>query len=399
MSKRSSYPPDFVKKYFVKGLLQNPRDIRFVIQQFRRHFQKCDPRKDYPIDQISIRVNEACNLRCHSCGQWGENGHLLKKFNEGQKLDSISFETCKKIIDETKKDNPVYYIWGGEPSLWKPLVPFFEELGRNKLIGSMVTNCQNILPHLEPLLLSGGLRMLFISLDAWDSEFHNKMRPAANGQESNNFEKTMEVINKVDELKKKHNLLFPFVVPITVISNTNYQNLDKIRELVEHKTQLHQIFYGWFITEERACEHEKVFEQNFGHKPQYHRGYLKSCFNDVDPVEIASSIAGIREQAKGKNSVPQIIPEIYSQEELTRYYNDHSWSCGYEECTSIYHVAEISPDGRVTPCRDYQDFFCGNVNEQSFYEIWNGPQYKEFRSKLKKGLMPVCSRCCGLQGF
>jgi len=57
------------------------------------------------------------------------------------------------------------------------------------------------------------------------------------------------------------------------------------------------------------------------------------------------------------------------------------------------------PDGRVTPCRDYQDYVCGNVNDQDFYDIWHGDKYKEFRKKLKKGLMPVCTRCCGLQGF
>jgi MoaA/NifB/PqqE/SkfB family radical SAM enzyme len=53
----------------------------------------------------------------------------------------------------------------------------------------------------------------------------------------------------------------------------------------------------------------------------------------------------------------------------------------------------------VTPCRDYQDYSVGNINEQPFYEIWNGEKYKEFRRQLSKGLMPVCSRCCGLQGF
>ena len=92
-------------------------------------------------------------------------------------------------------------------------------------------------------------------------------------------------------------------------------------------------------------------------------------------------------------------PISTTEAQIRRYYGDHSWHCGYPECESIYFIAEISPDGRVTPCRDYQDYSAGNINEQSFYDIWNGEKFKKFRKEMKKGLMPVCTRCCGLQGF
>lgn len=399
MSKKSNYPQEFFQKYILRGLLQNPRDIRFLFQQIRRNIQNKNPNRNYPVDQISLRVNEVCNLRCKSCGQWGENGHLLNKLNNKQKLDELSFDVVKNIIYETKKDSPVYYVWGGEPGLWRPLIPFFEELAKNNLIGSLVTNCQNIEPMLEDLIKPGSLRMLFISLDAWDAENHNKIRPTANGNDSKNFEKTLKVIEKVDEIKRKRNLLYPLVVPISVVSKHNYNHLKDIRKLIEDKTQLHQIFYGWYITEERANSHENVFDSLFGFKPSRHRGYLKSCFNDIDAGEVATSIQEIIKDAKGKNSIPQIIPGIYSKEEIEKYYNDHSWDCGFSSCTSIYHSAEVSPDGTVTPCRDYQDYVCGNIYEKSFYEIWNGKEYKNFRKQLKNGLMPVCTRCCGLQGF
>ena len=58
-------------------------------------------------------------------------------------------------------------------------------------------------------------------------------------------------------------------------------------------TQLHPYYFGWYITEERSALHEKVFEERFGTVPQNHRGYLKSCFNDVDPAETARQIKAI----------------------------------------------------------------------------------------------------------
>ncbi|MDO5576002.1 MAG: SPASM domain-containing protein [Fibrobacter sp.] len=392
-------PWSFTQKYVLPGLFHDFDSLHMIPQQINKYFIPHNPQKDTAVSQISLRVNEVCNLRCSSCGQWGENGHLRLKLERGEKLSQLNFDTVKRVIFETRRDHPFYYIWGGEPTMWKPLVSLFEELAKYKLKGSIVSNAQDLDRVIEPMIDTGALQVLFLSLDGWDSESQNLMRSSANGRKSENFEKTIAVIEKVDEIKKRKKLMFPLVIPITVISNRNYMHLADIHRLVIDKTQLHPYYFGWFITEERAALHEKVFKERFGYEPKNHRGYLKSCFNDVDPIETAKQIREIKEISKNKPSVPQFLPDIESQDEIRRYYSDHSWHCGYPSCESIYYTAEISPDGRVTPCRDYQDYTCGNINEQSFYDIWNGESFKKFRHEMKQGLMPVCSRCCGLQGF
>jgi radical SAM protein with 4Fe4S-binding SPASM domain len=392
-------PWPFFQRYVLPQFLTDLGNWHMLGQQVRKYLLPHDPEKNIPVGQISLRVNEVCNLRCGSCGQWGENGHLRKKLEAGEKLAQLDFDVVKRIVFETRRDKPYYYIWGGEPTMWKPLLPLFEELAKYKLKGSIVSNAQDLDKILEPLIDTGALSVLFLSLDGWDSASQNIMRSPARGGKSENFEKTMAVIEKTDEIKRRKKLKFPLVIPISVISNNNFAHLADIHRLVLDKAQLHPYYYGWFITEERAALHEKVFEQRFGQKPKNHGGYLKSCFNDVDPAETASQIRMIRRMSEGHACVPQFLPDIESEPEIRRYYSDHSWHCGYPNCESIYFVAEISPDGRVTPCRDYQDYSAGNVNTQSFYDVWNGEPFKKFRREMKKGLMPVCSRCCGLQGF
>jgi len=56
-----------------------------------------------------------------------------------------------------------------------------------------------------------------------------------------------------------------------------------------------------------------------------------------------------------------VFTDIESEAEIRRYYSDHTWPCGYPNCESIYFIAEISPDGRITPCRDYQDYTAGTL--------------------------------------
>ncbi|MEI7672357.1 MAG: hypothetical protein WCK00_09620, partial [Deltaproteobacteria bacterium] len=213
-------------------------------------------------------------------------------------------------------------------------------------------------PIIEDLIDTGALTILFLSLDGWDKDSQNLMRSPANGSQSDNFEKVMAIIDKVDEIKKRKNLTMPYVVPITVISNTNYMHLTKIHDLVKEKTQLHPFYYGWYITDERSALHEEVYEKRFGEKPTTHLGYLKSCFNDVDPKACAQQIAEIRRTSKGFPSVPQFLPGIESESDIARYYSDHAWDVGYHRCQSIYHVAEVSPDGTVmTTLADGHLFF------------------------------------------
>ena len=392
-------PFQFVWKHILPQVISNPSAWHMFGQQARKYFLPHNPQADIPVGQISLRVNEVCNLRCGSCGQWGENGHLRQKLERGEKLNQLDFDVVKRLVFETRRDKPFYYIWGGEPTMWKPLLPLFEELARHKLQGSIVTNAQDLDRIIEPLIDTGALSVLFLSLDGWDSGSQNLMRSAASGQKSDNYEKTMAVIEKVHIYKQKKKLKSPMVIPISVISNTNYAHLAEIHRSVLDTTQLHPFYYGWFITDERAAMHEKVFESRFGFAPHHHRGYLKSCFNDVDPKVTAEQIQRIMQMSKGHSSIPQILPDITTESDIRRYYADHAWDCGYPSCESIYYTAEVSPDGRVTPCRDYQDYSAGNVNTQSFYDVWNGPEFKKFRAEMKKGLMPVCTRCCGLQGF
>ncbi len=125
-------------------------------QQIRKYFGKNDPDKDIPVGQISMRVNEVCNLRCGSCGQWGENGHLRKKLERGEKLNQLDFEVVKRIVFETRRDHPFYYIWGGEPTCGNRLSHCFRRVAKYKLKGSIVSNSQDLDRIIEDLIDTRG---------------------------------------------------------------------------------------------------------------------------------------------------------------------------------------------------------------------------------------------------
>jgi radical SAM protein with 4Fe4S-binding SPASM domain len=69
-------------------------------------------------------------------------------------------------------------------------------------------------------------------------------------------------------------------------------------------------------------------------------------------------------------------------------------------CPMAMNYLKVTPDGSVYPCcRGPDELRMGNVLEQPFEEIWNGPAYQEFRRRMLAGDYPkVCRDCVVLVG-
>jgi radical SAM protein with 4Fe4S-binding SPASM domain len=95
-----------------------------------------------------------------------------------------------------------------------------------------------------------------------------------------------------------------------------------------------------------------------------------------------------------------ILPPIAGEDNLRAYYTDHEVRFGFDQCISTFQVVEVNSNGDVSPCRDYHDYVVGNVKESTLSQLWNAGPYRRFRRSLAEdGLMPACSRCCGLMGY
>jgi radical SAM protein with 4Fe4S-binding SPASM domain len=138
----------------------------------------------------------------------------------------------------------------------------------------------------------------------------------------------------------------------------------------------------------------------FGFAPSLHRG----CIGDWKLKEygvLDQQLRELRARSRPMSFPPVIlIPNISGEENLRRYYTDHSCRFGFDRCISIYNAAEVNSNGDLSPCRDFHDYVVGNIKRSSLIELWNSPAYLRFRQSIvTEGLMPVCSRCCGLMGY
>ncbi len=356
--------------------------------------------KAHKIRQLSLRITDLCNLRCTTCGQWGEGGYLhgksLKELKNREVTPARYLELLKDLVEHGHE--PLVYIWGGEPMLYEGTVELVEKAAALGLGTSMVTNGSLIAPS-AGRLVDAPLFLLQISIDGHCAELHNSVRPSVGGG-CGNFSSIESALAAVNRERRSRGRRLPLIASLTVISQANHHHLLDIYEAFRDRVDVFVFYLSWWIDAAGATAHEEDFETRFGFKPHLHRGWVGS-WRPSDYSALNGQLCELRERSARKEGAPVIvIPDIEGTKKLQSYYTDHRQRFGFDQCISIYQAVEVDSNGDMSPCRDYHDYVIGNVKESTITELWNAPAYLRFRKSLStKGLMPVCSRCCGLMGY
>lgn len=390
-ARHSRIPPGLFRR-----ALGAPDLLYYVLQaEAAKHiwapFQKAmDGRRSSHLRQVSLKITDLCNLRCKTCGQWGETGYNLDKPMSELRSRTVSFERYCEMVDEIAHLRPFYYIWGGEPFIYPKLVPLMAYMKQKGGFVGVVTNGTFLGPHAEALV-DMGLDELMVSIDG-TQPVHDDIR-----KQKGCFDKMWRGLRAVLEARGKRGVPRPFVNVLLTVSRDNVHNIVDVAEMLEETggVDIFTIYYSWFTSKSNGLHHTDVMERRFGVTPTSWHGYL--FFQGLDTAVLQQQIATIKERQWSFHSM--IVPDL-DIEQIPVYYADPTETFGYGACIQPWIVTEIMPNGDVATCRDYPDYVCGNIKEERLLDIWNNEKYQKFRSVLKdEGLLPICARCCGLMGW
>ncbi|MEI8315713.1 MAG: radical SAM protein [Verrucomicrobiota bacterium] len=348
------------------------------------------------IRQASFRITDVCNLRCHTCGQWGDSGYLhgqdLKQLRGGEVTPDRYREIFRDLI--THDHRPVLYFWGGEPMLYNGLADLIADAAALRLPSAIATNGTRLKEE-AARLVAAPLFLLQVSIDGHNADMHNRCRPHAGGS-GDNFGDIVRGLEAVRARRRK----LPRIAALTVVSQANLPHLVDIYDAFRDKVDMFVFYMSWWIDEKNAAAHEADFARRFGFRPKKHQGWIGD-WKLTNAAELERQFAQLNARSRSW-SAPSVsfIPNLRGLDNLRAYYTDHTATFGYKQCVSIHQVIEVNSNGDVSPCRDYHDYVVGNIKTATLTELWNGPAYQKFRQSLSRdGLMPVCRRCCGLMGY
>jgi radical SAM protein with 4Fe4S-binding SPASM domain len=280
---------------------------------------------------ISTELTNNCNLRCPECSSG--SGEMVRK------RGFMDIELFKKIMKELK---PYLYnvnlYFQGEPML-HPL--FFSFLANCPASNSIVsTNGHFLSAENSEQIVKSGLKKLIISLDGMDQETYSSYR--VNGD----MNRVIDGLKNVTHAKEKYNSSLKIEIQF-LVNSLNEHQIPGVRRLAK---SLH--------TSLKLKSMQVMNKKDISSWMPSQRRFRRYEIKEGEYVV--------------KNSLP-------------------------DRCARIWFNPVITWDGKVVPCCFDKDteYIMGDVNQDSFSEIWNGPKYRIFRKSVLSGrhMIEMCRNC------
>ncbi len=327
------------------------------LESLRRSIQN---KEAYHPLYVKIKLVYTCNLRCVMCKHWRES-----------RPSPLSGDRFKELIAELAQMGCYkIHFTGGEPLLRRDAVDLVAFANERGIRVTMTTNGTLVTKELVRSLIQAGLRGVNISIDSPDRKIHESIRGV-----KGSWKKATRVVQYFRRYAEKGKIN---VRVNTVVSRLNYHSLtsmpDFAFQLGADSLNLIGIDDHW--TDNLRMRSRDVAFYNQRIAPEIaNRGLELGLFTTED----------------------QAYPFGHSHE-TNVYARKGEYAFGwYQEhpCYVPWFHSLIDFDGLVYICCSTREQTpsLGNLNLNSFSEIWNGPVYHYIRERMQPPRMKQCRRC------
>lgn len=289
----------------------------------------------FPIS-IAIEPTTSCNLRCPECPSG------LRSFSRPTGM--LQQDVFRDTIDQLKNTLAwLTFYFQGEPYLNPSFLAMVRYASENGVYTSTSTNAHYLTDIVARDTVAAGLDRLIISLDGTSQESYQAYRVGGSLQK--------------------------------VIEGT--ENIIRWKKALRSKTP-HVIFQ--FL----------VVKQN-----QHQTSEVQALATKLGVDQVVFKTAQIYDFENGSELIPTV--EKYSRYKRNASGKYEIKNALLNHCWKMWNSCVITWDGKVVPCCFDKDahFVLGNIQTESFEEIWNGRAYNEFRKSLftSRSEIEICKNC------
>jgi len=303
----------------------------------------------YPV-YVEIEPTNRCNHNCIFCGLDWARGRI--------DIDTkIMLDTLGQMGKLGVKS--VCFAGAGEPTLHKDFPLFVKHAKESGIDVSFSTNGAFFDPEKAKATLPYASWIRF-SFNAGTPETYSKIHRCS----EKDFDKVISNITAAVEIKRKNNYLVDLEVQIVLMP----ENADTVLQLGE------------------ICK--KIGVDLFLVKP-YSRNPNSINKHDIDYKKFQGLKEGLEKLSDKDFTV------VYREARMDRIETGKD----YPVCHGLPFFAIITAAGNISPCNFYfnkEEFSYGNLNENSFEEIWTGKKRKQVLDKIKNLGVNCCETGCRL---
>ena len=290
---------------------------------------------------LSIEPTNCCNLHCPEC----PSGMNLLSRDKG----IMDIQLYQNLVDQIAPT--LYYLnlcFQGEPYLHPQFMEMVSYAKSKKIYVSTSTNGHFLTPENARATLESGLDKLIISLDGTDAGSYDQYRTGGN------FNTVITGIKEIVRQKKEAGSKKPRVILQFLLLKSNQHQVKDIRQ-----------FGKEMGVDMVGLKTAQFYEFEEG--------------NPLMPDDLQFS-----RYKKSKTD-----PEGHTLYEIRNRLPNH--------CFRMWSSCVVTWDGFVVPCCFDKDaaYRMGNLNENSFSEIWKNETSREFRKKIlsSRKSIDICTNC------
>lgn len=310
------------------------------------------------VKKVYIEVTTLCNFDCITCIRNSWDDQLGK-------MDLSVFNHLLEQLKELPNLERVHFGGFGEP-LSHPDI--FAMIHGVKALGfqvEMITNGSLLTEEAAGKLISLGLDMLIVSLDAPDEIEFNDIRKGAD------FNSVISNIRTLNKVKRECKTALPILDIEFVLMKKNYQKLPKLARLMA-ELQARYLLVTNLLPYCAELKDEIVYD-----------------LDDTVPI-FDSTLLLLRAQLPHMKLRTQRYCKFIEDKALTI-----TWEGNVSTCYALMHSYKCYIYGREKKINSY---YLGNIKDKPIKEIWSNPEYAIFRSKIKDFHFPSCTDCKYLEG-
>lgn len=336
-----------------------------VVEEIGQRIALWNEGKPQPPYTLELYPTMRCNLSCSFCDT---------TYRKGSKEEELSRERYLEIADEAGVlgIRRCYILGGGEPMVrLETTVELMVRLKENGIWGMMTTN-GTIFPDREiERVVNIGWDEIHFSIDAPTPEVNDSLRGKRGV-----FAKNMEVIRKINEMKRRMGMETPRLCIHTVVTNKNYHLMEEMIELSAALGCM-RVNFDYLIAYRPEQNILKIEGEERRKVPEYAMRALEKA-REYGIESTLHQFLKDETMNRGEMEFPR-----YEEKDVL-----------HATCLNPFHHLVINTKGFVSPCcvitGDRDD-----VKKRTIEEVWfRGEYLAEIRERMiNHEPHPLCRNC------